>query len=168
MKTDWKRQKGIASPKAAWCAHFLIIASLAGCASTTIYENGQRVLTTQADAAEVTFATPRSSLHITGLNHSNATLAGGESASQVITSVAGLAGAVGTAIMTSGVAARHPTTAVIGATVPSTISVAKPWRLTVVQRSMLRWPLQGTLLRAFAQLAPMRGPQSSGRYAEPA
>lgn len=57
----------------------LLIAFLfTGCASTSIYENGRKVFTTQANANELSYVSAQgSTLKVSGLNHSTPTRAGG-------------------------------------------------------------------------------------------
>lgn len=91
---------------------------LTGCASTTIYEGGQKVLTTQGDMSRVKFATANGTTFSADMViHSTPTLAGGQAASQVIGAVAGLAGTIGTTVVAGGVVAHSPIAAVV---VPAT------------------------------------------------
>jgi hypothetical protein len=77
-----------------WLAAALLFPA---CAATTVYENGKKVMSTQADAGELVFLSAAgSSLKVIGLNHSNPTMAQGKAASDKI-------GAIGSAAATAGI-----------------------------------------------------------------
>lgn len=83
----------------------LLLAILAapGCAGTTLYRGGQRILHTQADIAEVTYRDGSTYFHAKGLNHSRPTDAGGRATAKVIQGTTGLATAIGASLATKGV-----------------------------------------------------------------
>jgi len=104
---------------------------LTGCAQTVIYDNGRVVFKTQADVINFHYHTDTLDVRADSLNHSAATLAGGQAASQTITAVSNLAGTIGTTVVTlhtnSGVAAVVGAATVAGhaASIPKTEAVNK-------------------------------------------
>jgi hypothetical protein len=94
---------------------------MCGCASTTVYENGQPVFRTQGDVANLTFSTRSTTLRVGSVSHSSATLAGAQAASQVINAGSALAAVVGTAVI-GGVAAVHGAVSVIAAPAAAAVS----------------------------------------------
>jgi hypothetical protein len=81
----------------------LFCALLCSCASTTLMANGKPILRIQADAQNVTYTGNGVSFHADSLQHSNATVAGGIAARNVLTGVTAGVTAVGAAVATSGV-----------------------------------------------------------------
>ena len=65
---------------------------LAGCASTTVYEDGKPVMKTTADASNIKINTGRTSLSADTLNHSTPTKAQGTATSAVIRGLGSAAG----------------------------------------------------------------------------
>lgn len=59
----------------------------AGCASTTVYRNGQPILKTQANAKSLVFRQGDTYLRIDGLDHAGPTRAGGSVAGTIGTSI---------------------------------------------------------------------------------
>lgn len=81
----------------------LLVLSLTGCVQTRVMENGHTVFATQCNAQHLVYKSPAGSyLEITGLDHSTATTAQGNAASQVIGAGSGFVGAVGAAVATHG------------------------------------------------------------------
>ena len=75
-----------------------------GCAQTRVMENGKTVFATQCNAQHLVYRSPAGSyLEITGMDHSSATTAQGNAASQVIGATSGFVGAVGAAVATHGI-----------------------------------------------------------------
>lgn len=83
---------------AAWALFYLT-----GCASTTVYKDGEPVFFTQSNARVVDFRNGDVSLHIEGLNHSTPTRAGG---SVIGTATAGALPII-TAITSNGLGLRR-------------------------------------------------------------
>ncbi len=81
----------------------LCVFAAAGCAQTRVFENGKTVFATQANAQHLVYKSPAGSyLEITGLDHSNATLAQGTAAGKVLGGIGNVVLKTGTAISTSG------------------------------------------------------------------
>lgn len=77
-----------------WVGFALALAfAMSSCASTTVYQGGQKILTTQANAASLAFKQGDTSLEVTGLDHSTPTRAGGSVIGTTGTAVAGAAAA---------------------------------------------------------------------------
>lgn len=77
----------------------LAVAFLSGCASTNVYRGGRKILSTQADAAQLEFRDGNTSLKVVGLNHSTPTRAGGSVVGTAGTAVGGVA----TALLSQGI-----------------------------------------------------------------
>jgi hypothetical protein len=72
----------------------LIAILFSGCASTSVFKNGQKILFTQANANSLEFRQGDTFLKIEGLNHSTPTRAGGSVIGTTGTALTGVAGAV--------------------------------------------------------------------------
>jgi hypothetical protein len=78
----------------------IVALCLCSCASTTISENGQKVMTMQSNATNVTLQTPSGTFfHADVIDNSSATLAGAHAASQIVTAGAGAAGTIMTGVV---------------------------------------------------------------------
>lgn len=112
------------------------LALLCGCASTTIYEGGQKVFTTQADMVNVKFRTASGTTFSADLvNHSTPTLAGGQATSQVVGSVGAIAVPLALGIGSGGTTTAVRTAAVVASAVPPTLSqiqgVVRPTNINI-------------------------------------
>lgn len=79
-----------------WSAVAFLVITSSGCASTSFYRDGKVIARFQGDMANVAYQDGKISFTATTVNHSKATIAGGNAASKGILST-------GTAVATSGI-----------------------------------------------------------------
>ncbi len=72
----------------------LLALMLCGCASTSVYRDGKRILFTQANATHLEFRQGDTSLVIDGMDHSTPTRAGGSVAGTIGASLAAMSAKV--------------------------------------------------------------------------